>query len=506
MVNGALRGELLLAELQRDFIGLDTRYRVVDGGFRRRVYLDSAATTLLLRVAHDTATELLRHHANTHSRVHFSASVATEAYALARARVLSFVGANSDRYVCLFVGSGATGALNRAAGYLRAYRPHARTVLVSLMEHHSNDLPHRRQSRVRHVPLVGEAPALGHVDVDAFGALLRTEQVQYAAVSMASNVTGIINPIALLATAARARGVPLVVDASQAIAHMPVRMEALGEPDVLVFSGHKVYTPGSPGVLIVRRDIVEAAEPAELGGGMVSEVSQNHYVPASELSDREEAGTPNVIGAVRLGTVLEVLERIGMQALANHQQALTKLLMDELLCVPDLRLYGPIATTAEPTPRVGLVCFNLGALEHGLVAAVLNDYFCIAARSGCFCAHPYVQALLAPELWGLDVSQDPSEAEREVRRRRGMVRVSLAMYSSLDDIRFLASALREIQANATQYRQLYYVDNEGEYHHTSFAAGAGFDFLGTVDRLLGLRCDTALPVECRVANPPVNVV
>jgi cysteine desulfurase / selenocysteine lyase len=246
MAKGTLRGEPLLTRLQRDFIGLDTCYRVADGGMRRRVYLDSAATTLLLRVAHDTATELLQHHANTHSRVHFSAGIATEAYAHARARVLSFLGADPDRYVCVFVGSGATGALNRAAGYLRAYRPHARTVLVSLMEHHSNDLPHRRQGRARHVPLVGEAPALGPVDADAFGALLRTKPVQYAAISLVSNVTGIINPVALLATAARAEGVPLVVDASQAIAHLPVRMEALGEPDVLVFSGHKVYAPGSP--------------------------------------------------------------------------------------------------------------------------------------------------------------------------------------------------------------------------------------------------------------------
>jgi cysteine desulfurase / selenocysteine lyase len=499
MATGVLRGEPLLIELQRDFIGLDTCYRVADGGIRRRVYLDSAATTLLLRFAHDTATELLRHHANTHSRVHFSAGVATEAYAHARARVLSFLGADPDRYVCLFVGSGATGALNRAASYLRAYRPHARTVLVSLMEHHSNDLPHRRQSRVCHVPLVGEAPALGPVDVDAFGALLRAEPVQYAAVSMVSNVTGIINPIALLAAAARAEGVPLVVDASQAIAHLPVRMEALGAPDVLVFSGHKVYAPASPGILIVRRDIVEAAEPAELGGGMVREVSQKHYVLAPELADREEAGTPNVIGAVTLSAVLEVLERIGMQALADHKQALTELLVEELLCVPELRLYGP--TPAAPAPRVGVACFNIGALDHGLVAAVLNDYFCIAVRNGCFCAHPYVQALLAPELWDLDVPEDPREAEREVRRRRGMVRASLAMYSSPDDIRLLGSALREIQANARQYRELYHVDDQGEYHHGSFRAEAGFEVPGTVDRLLSLRCAEALPVACRGANP-----
>jgi cysteine desulfurase / selenocysteine lyase len=221
---------------------------------------------------------------------------------------------------------------------------------------------------------------------------------------------------------------------------------------------------------------------------MVTEVSQNHYVLAPELADREEAGTPNVIGAVMLGAALEVLERIGMQTLADHEHALTELLVEELLCVPGLRLYGP--TPAAPAPRVGVACFNIGALDHGFVAAVLNDYFCIAVRNGCFCAHPYVQALLAPELWDLHVSEDPTEAEREVRRRRGMVRVSLAMYSSPDDIRLLGSALREIQANEGQYRGLYHVDDEGEHRHTSFGAGTAFEVPRTVDRLLGLSCAT----------------
>jgi len=204
----------------------------------------------MLGAAHQTATAFLHHNANTHSRIHFSARAATDAYAFARERVLSFLGADPERYLCLFIGNGATGALNRAAYYLRGYRPQANTVLVSLMEHHSNDLPHRRVGQVRHIPLVGTSPTLGAIDVDAFIDLLRAEPIKYAAVSMVSNVTGIVNPIARLTTAAQAEGVPILVDASQAIARLPVSIEALGEPDALVFSGHKAYAPGSPGVLI----------------------------------------------------------------------------------------------------------------------------------------------------------------------------------------------------------------------------------------------------------------
>jgi cysteine desulfurase/selenocysteine lyase len=468
--------------LQNDFIGLETNYRVADGGMRRRVYLDSAATTLMLRVAHDTTTEFLRHYANTHSRIHFSARAATEAYACARARVLSFIGADPEQYVCLFVGNGSTGALNRAAHYLNAYRSRPSTVLVSSMEHHSNDLPHRRRGRVRHIPLAGAAPTLGIVDIDAFTALLCAEPVQYAAVSMASNVTGIVNPIARLTAAARAQEVPIVVDASQAIAHVPVRMSALGQPDVLAFSGHKVYAPGSPGVLIIRRDIVEAVPPSELGGGMVGQVSPHDYTLAPELSDREEAGTPNVVGAVALAAVLDVLDRIGMEAIAEYEHVLDEILMQELSSVPGLRFYGSAATV--PWPRIGVASFNVGALDHGFLAAVLNDYFCIAVRNGCFCAQPYAPALLAPELWDLDVSDDPAEAEPELTQRRGMVRASLAMYSSRDDIRELGSALREIQANPGQYRELYSVDDIGEYRHTRFRPPSAFDVSATIDRAL----------------------
>jgi selenocysteine lyase/cysteine desulfurase len=477
-----LRGGHLLEVVQRDFIGLDTCYPVADGATRRRVYLDSAATTLMLRAAHDTAREFLRHYGNTHSRIHFSARAATETYAHARARALSFIGADPAQYVCLFVGNGSTGALNRAAYYLRAYRSQPATVLVSLMEHHSNDLPHRRRGRVRHVPLAGAAPALSIVDVDTFTALLRAEPVRYAAVSMASNVTGIVNPIADLTAAARAEGVPIVVDASQTVARLPVRMSALGQPDALAFSGHKVYAPGSPGVLIIRREIVEAARPRELGGGTVTEVSAHDYTLAPELSDRDEAGTPNVVGAVTLAAVLDVLERIAIDTVAEHERLLSEFLMKELRGVPELRLYGSIGPFAPP--RIGVASFNIGALDHGFVAAVLNDCFGIAVRNECFCAHPYVRALLAPELWDLEASDDPEEAERDVRRRRGMVRASLAMYSSPDDIRALGSALREIQANPHRYRELYCLDEHGEYRHKRFRPPDAFDVSATIDRAL----------------------
>ena len=280
---------------------------------------------------------------------------------------------------------------------------------------------------MRHAPLLGTAPALGAIDVDAFIGLLRSEPTRYAAVSMVSNVTGIVNPIARLTAAARAEGVPILVDASQAIAHLPLRMDALGEPDALVFSGHKAYAPGSPGVLIVRRDIVEAGPPAELGGGMVAQVTRQDFTLA-EAEERDEAGTPDIVGAVTLGAALEVLGRIrhgnDRRARAHAHRAAHRAAARGADAAP-LRLDRPARA-----PRVGLASFNLGSLDHGFVAAVLNDYYNIAVRNQCFCAQLYAQTLLAPELWALEVPDDPVEAEREVGRRRGMVRASLGLHST----------------------------------------------------------------------------
>lgn len=391
-------GEHLLKSLQQDFIGLDTSYRLADGQTRRRVYLDSAATSLMLGIAQQTTAAFLRHNANSHSRIHFAAHTATESHAFAREQVLAFVGADPEQYLCLFVGSGATAALNRAAGYLRGCRPQADTVLVSLMEHHSNDLPHRRPGRVKHIPLLGAPPALGAIDVSAFVQLLRGEAVRYAAVSMVSNVTGILNPTARLVEAARAEGVPILVAASQAI--------------------------------------------------------------------------------------------------AAHEQVLTERLVDALLAVPGLRLYGP----PDPArwPRVGVATFNLAGLDHGFVAAVLNDYYNIAVRNQCFCAQPYAQALLSPELWSLQVTDDPVQAEQEVRRWRGMVRASLALHSTPDDIDLLASALSEIRADAGRYRPLYRMDDDGEYRHVHFVPAGAFAIPDEVDRLLD-SCSrkTPLAAGCR---------
>ncbi|HNW78140.1 MAG TPA: aminotransferase class V-fold PLP-dependent enzyme [Candidatus Competibacteraceae bacterium] len=465
------------AALRSDFIGLDTCYPRADGGCSRRVYLDSAASTLALGCARQLADALLRHYANTHSSVHFSARIASAALDWARAQMLDFVHADPERHTALFIGNGCTAPLNRLARSLAARRPERDVVLVSRMEHHANDLPHRRHAgQVLHIPLRGTAPALGAIDLDALDDLLEQQRgrINYIAVAAASNVTGIVNPVHDIAARAHVHGAWIVVDASQALAHAPLPLSDTGTPerelDVVVFSGHKLYAPGSPGVAILRRSLLQGIAPDELGGGMVDDVSLNDYQVSATLPEREEAGTPNIIGAVQLGAVLKVLRTAGMNRIHAHEQTLLSELLSGLATIPGLRLYGD--PDLQRTPRLGTVAFNLTGLEHGLVAAVLNDYHTIALRNGCFCAHPYVRELLKPDLWSLDLDPDAEDAMALLKPWQGMVRASLGLYTSAADIAALLAALRDLRARADEYRAHYRVDSAGQFHHRHFTIPA----------------------------------
>ena len=407
----------LLQKIQHSFIGKDTQYPTINGNTSPRRYLDSAASTLMMEPAFEVAREFLTHYASTHSKLHYAAKGASEAYDWAHQRVLRFVRAD-DSYSCYFAGSGATAGFNRISTELANQRPERKIVLVSEMEHHSNDLPHRAHSQVVHIPAMGEGAAYGGIDIEVVRSLIdqHGENINYIAVTGASNVTGALTPIHEIAQLAHSVGAYILIDASQMIAHAPVNMTNTGlddsDIDALVFSGHKIYAPGSPGAVIAKSSLLENTSPCELGGGMVTDVYLEKYMMSEELPDREEAGTPNIVGAITLGAVLEVLMRIGMDAIREKEIPLIDMLWNELSAIDEVNLYGP---APEDVPRTGTMTFNIKGFDHGLTAAALNDYHNIQVRNGCFCAHPYVREMLKRELWDMDL--DPECAERRSRYR-----------------------------------------------------------------------------------------
>lgn len=464
----------ILERLRSEFLGLATEYTLANGKTGRRIYLDSAASNLRMQVTDRIVQQALGHYANTHSHLHFGACTMTHLYDQAHQIVLDFVGA-SDDYTAIFNGNGVTGCLNRMARVLAAQRPERDVVITTIMEHHANDLPHRKHvGQVVHVPVVydphGDA---GRVDMDALRVAIDaySDRLNYVAITAASNVTGMINPIHEIAQLAHEAGALVVVDAAQSAAHLPVQVlgatpeEAI---DVLTLSGHKIYSPGSPGVIIARKDLFANLEPEEVGGGIVSFVDTLRYQIIPDLPEREETGTPNIPGALGLAATLYLMSRVGMDVIEDDEHELTQYALSRFHDLPGVLIYG--SHRLEVANRIGVIAFNLLGMPHGMVTAILNDYFGIAVRNECFCAQPFVRQLLgiadengvAPDSC-MEMVCDPSA-------KPGMVRVSFGLYNTRADVDAVVAALSNIIQNAAYYREHYLpvFDGSGDYKHKDF--------------------------------------
>jgi len=487
-----------LAKLRAGAVGLDTEYRLADGRTTRRIYLDSAATTLQLGVVADIARAYLPHYANTHSDAHFAAKISTAELAWAHAQVAEFVGADPATHGAFFTGSGATAGLNRVAATLARARPERDVVVTTVMEHHSNDLPHRQHfAAVAHAPVAlttgdgdgdGDGGVAGGIDIARIEqALMRRQgRVNYVAVTGVSNVTGIVNPIHDIAALAHEHGALIVVDAAQMAAHVPIKMCGHADPardlDVVCLSGHKLYAPGSPGAVVARRELFTGVEPAELGGGTVDDVFLDRYLVIDDFPAREEAGTPNIPGAIALASAMRALQRVGMDYIARIDASLINRAVAALASIDDIVVYGE--TDAAKCKRAGAVSFNIRGMHHALTAAVLNDYFNIAVRNACFCAHPYVRELIADDLGEFIDDLSNAELEALAELHRGMVRASFGLYNTADDVDALADALRQICADKKFYQAQYratdngdaYIHNTFEFDHRAvFAAATAVD-------------------------------
>ncbi len=467
------RGTDLLESIKSDFLGLQTEYATVDGKLSRRVYLDSTASTLIMGPAYRAATKFLSHYSNTHSLMHFSAKISTKTYDWVHSRVLEFVGADPNIYTCFFTGSGVTAGMNRIARCMKNFNPDKDTVLVSLMEHHSNDLPHRKHGgNVFHIPLDQADSRLGSIDLDNLEKyfIKFKNKINYVAVTGISNVTGIINPINEVAKIAHRYGAYIIVDAAQLAAHVPIKMYGHQDSDhnidALLFSGHKTYAPGSPGAVIVRKDIMESMEPEEVGGGMVDRVFPESYIVSSQFPDREEAGTPNIFGAILLGASIEILDRIGMENILAEDKQITNYALENMLKLTGLIVYG--SSNISRAPRAGTISFNILGMNHGLVAAILNDYFNIAVRNECFCAHPYVEKMLETTHLDQMIQTKEINSKWNAEPWMGMVRASFGIYTTKGDIDYFISALSEICINKEHYSNQYILNESGDYVHKTF--------------------------------------
>lgn len=400
----------------------------IDGTDRPYVNLDAAASTPAMVAVAGAVADFLPNYSSVHRGAGYRSRFSTTAYEDARTAALAFAGRDDDRDVAIFCRN-TTEAINHLAYRLRLAPDD--TVVTTVAEHHANLLPFARLCRRRHVDCGPD----GTFGPDAVVAALDDgTRPSLLAITGASNVTGWSPDLDAIIPAAHERGIPVLVDAAQLAPHRPLPRDA----DYLAWSGHKMYAPYGAGVLIGPRSTFADGDPFLAGGGAVDLVDLDEVV-WTDPPDREEAGSPNVIGAVALAAAIREFERIGWEAITAHDDELATRLHTGLRAIPGVRILGPNA------PSLPLATFTLEGIPHALLAARLSAEHGIGVRHGCFCAHPYLLRLL-----GLTTAEVTSYKDAVLAGDRrtipGAVRASTSIATTTAELdRFLA-AVTEIAA------------------------------------------------------------
>jgi cysteine desulfurase / selenocysteine lyase len=457
------------APLRAHIAGLEQRVPLLDGRVAPYVNLDNAASTPPLKEVLGALERFIPFYSSVHRGSGFKSRLSTEAYEQAHDLMARFVGADPATNTVIF-GKNTTEAINKLANRLPLAKHDV--VLTTLLEHHSNDLPWRGRAEVVHVAATPE----GRLDEEDFDRQLARygSRVALVTVTGASNVTGFIQPIHRLARKVHAVGGKILVDAAQLAPHRPIDMRPDDDPehlDFIALSAHKMYAPFGTGALVGARKTFLQSGPDYRGGGTVDTVTLDEIVWA-DVPDREEAGSPNVVGAVAMAVAAQALMRLGMDRLAEHERILTAYALERLQTLPGLTLYGE-TDPRRTGERVGVIPFNLAAMPHALVAAILGFEGGIGVRSGCFCAQPYVAHLLQV---ASRTGQHP---------RPGMVRVSFGAYNTHSEIDHLMESLEAIVQG--RYRGRYALEpGHGDYLPVGYEEPTGAYFSLTAENRASL--------------------
>jgi selenocysteine lyase/cysteine desulfurase len=413
----------------------------VDGRQRPYLNLDSAASANALPAVARRVEEFLPWYSSVHRGAGYKSRLATNAYEEARLAALRFAGRPVDGDDIAVIVRNTTEAVNHLA-YRLPLSPDD-VIVTTVVEHHAMLLPWARRCRRRFVECGPEGTFT--VD-DVVAALDAAPRPKLLAVTGASNVTGWLPPLDAILAAAHERGIPAMVDAAQLAPHRPLPAAA----DYIAWSGHKMYAPFGAGVLIGPRATFAEGDPFLAGGGAVDLVDLDE-VAWTDPPEREEAGSPNVIGAVALDAAFAEFDRIGWKAIVEHDDALVTPLRAGLAAIPGVRLLGP----KPPEATLPLATFTVDGLHHALVAARLSAEYGIGVRHGCFCAHPYLLRLL--DLTPEQVAEYRAAVLRHDRREMpGAVRASGGLSTAPADVERFLAAVADIAAGKpppVEYRQ-----------------------------------------------------
>jgi cysteine desulfurase/selenocysteine lyase len=396
-------------KVRRDFPILNER---IHG--KPLVYLDNAATTQKPRSVIDAMVRsYTEDNANIHRGVHLLSERATRAYEDSRGKVQKFLNASSPREI-IFV-RGTTEAINLVAQtFGRMNVGKGDEVLITEMEHHSNIVPwqllcEEKGAHLRVLPITDE----GELRMDLLDSLL-TDRTRIVAVVHVSNSLGTINPIRTIVDKAHGRGIPVLVDGAQAVAHMPVDVQALGA-DFYAMSGHKLFGPTGIGVLWGRMPLLEAMPPYQGGGDMISAVTFKKTT-YNEVPNKFEAGTPNIAGSVGLGAAIDYMDGVDFESLQAYEDELLAYGTNALSSLTGIRMVG------TATRKSSILSFVMDDVHPHDIGTIL-DQEGVAIRTGHHCTQPLMERLCVP----------------------ATARASLALYNTKEEIDALVGALAKVR-------------------------------------------------------------
>jgi len=376
------------------------------------VYLDNGATTqkpqsVIDAVAHYYAAE----NSNVHRGVHTLSQRATDAFEAVRKKVQRFINAAHEHEIIYT--KGATESINLvAASFGRKFLQPGDSVLISAMEHHANIVPwqlicEERGANLKVVPIT----ETGDLDMQALASLL-DETVKLVAITYVSNALGTVNPVADLIRAAHAKNIPVLIDATQAVQHIGVDVQAL-DADFLVFSGHKMYGPTGVGILYGKEKFLNDMPPYQSGGEMIKTVTFEKTT-FNELPFKFETGTPHIAGVIGLGAAIDFINRTGIDNIRQHEEQLLAYAEAQLQTVPGFRFIG------TPRHRAAAISFLLEG-AHPFDVGELLDQQGIAVRTGHHCCQPLMNCFGIP----------------------GTARASFAVYNTKEDVDKLVAGLKK---------------------------------------------------------------
>ncbi|AHB10151.1 aminotransferase class V-fold PLP-dependent enzyme [Zymomonas mobilis] len=375
-------------------------------------YLDSAATAQKPKAVIDAVYKAYAvDYATVHRGVYSRSADMTIAYEKARETVARFIGAKTADEI-VFV-RGATEAINLVAQiWGAAHLKQGDRILISQLEHHSNIVPwqllrDRMGFAIDVIPLDEE----GRIDLDAAARMIRPEH-KLLSLAHISNVLGSVLDVSKARKIADSVGAKLLIDGCQSAPHLPINVSELG-CDFFVFSGHKLYAPTGIGVLWAKSDILDSMAPWQGGGAMIDQVTfeKTTYL---DPPARFEAGTPHIVGTLGLAAAIEYLENIGMEEVARHEAALTKIARNRLKDIKGLRLFGADDSAA-------ILSFSMDGIHPHDIGTILDEEG-VAIRAGHHCAQPLMAHLNVP----------------------ATARASFGLYNEEQDIERLAAGLSRV--------------------------------------------------------------